>query len=344
MTMPVHCIAIQNTGLVTSVGLSSPASCAAMRARISNPTETRFADANGEWIRAHIVPLDEGWRGMIKLSKMAALALEECLAAVVREEWNNIPLLICVAEPERAGRNGALDEQLFQLIQSELRARFSPASATFAAGRVSIGHAMIAARKLIYEGMYPRVVIMAADSLVNWPTIDSYERDGRLLTDSNSNGLMPGEAAGAILLGRPNGGAELICSGIGLGVESSGIHSSEPLRADGLSVAVRTALGEAACKMHEIDFRISDLSGEQYYFKEAALLLSRLLRERKASCDIFHPAESVGETGAAIGPVVLALADAACRKGYSPGKNILVHCANDRGDRCALILHFKDGS
>ena len=35
-------VVILKTGLVTSVGLSAPATCAALRAKLSNPTETHF--------------------------------------------------------------------------------------------------------------------------------------------------------------------------------------------------------------------------------------------------------------------------------------------------------------
>ncbi len=56
--MPAPPIAIRSVGLVTSVGLSAPAACAAMRCKISNPSETRFIDSAGEWIMAHSVPLE----------------------------------------------------------------------------------------------------------------------------------------------------------------------------------------------------------------------------------------------------------------------------------------------
>lgn len=51
-------IAILRTGLVTSVGLSAAASCAAFRARLSTPTKTRFINSDGDWIMAHQVPLE----------------------------------------------------------------------------------------------------------------------------------------------------------------------------------------------------------------------------------------------------------------------------------------------
>lgn len=336
-------LAILKTGLVTSVGLSAPAACAAMRAKISNPSETRFIDSAGEWIMAHQVPLEKPWRGLAKLARMAAMAIEECLAEVPREGWSKIPVLLCVAEPERPGRLEGLDDQLFLDIQQELGdARFSPDSAIVAHGRVSVAVALLGARRLVHERKHPLVLIAATDSLLTWPTLSHYERAGRLLTARNSNGFMPGEGAGALLVGAPsaNGGAQLLCSGIGFAVEKAHIDSEEPLRAEGLSLAIKGALADAGVQMHDMDFRITDISGEQYYFKEAALALSRILRQRKDEFDIWHPAECTGEPGSLAGASVIALADAACRKAYTRGPGIVAHLANDAGQRAAMALHF----
>ena len=105
MSAPSHGqpLAIDRTGLVTSVGLSAPAACAAIRAKLTNPSETRFIDSHGEWIMAHQVPLDAPWRGRTKLVKMAALAVDEVLAEVPRVAWAGLPLLLCVAEADRPG-------------------------------------------------------------------------------------------------------------------------------------------------------------------------------------------------------------------------------------------------
>ncbi len=342
--MPAQPIAILNTGLVTSVGLSAPASCAAFRAKISNPSETRFIDSGGSWIMAHQVTLEQPWRGLAKLSKMAAMAIEEVLADVPKDEWVQIPLLLCVAEPERPGRLDGLDDRLFTDIQDELGAKFAPQSAIVAHGRVGVAVALAQARKLLVGGC-ARVLVAATDSMLTWPTLSHYERDDRLLTARNSNGFMPGEGAGALLVGAGAGRpGELVCTGIGFGREAAHIDSGEPLRAEGLSLAIKAALTDAGCAMHDMDFRITDLSGEQYYFKEAALALSRTLRQRKEEFDIWHPAECTGEQGAAAGLALVALADAACRKAFTKGPNILTHMANDAGRRAALSLQFRGGA
>jgi 3-oxoacyl-[acyl-carrier-protein] synthase-1 len=163
---------------------------------------------------------------------------------------------------------------------------------------------------------------------------------GRLLTAENSNGFMAGEGAGALLVRAPGSGPDLLCTGVGLGSEQAHIDSEVPLRADGLTKAITTALAQAGLQMGDMDLRITDLSGEQYYFKEAALALARTLRTHKEEFPIWHPAECIGEQGATAGAAVVALADCAFRKAYAGGARVLAHMANDAGQRAALTLEY----
>jgi 3-oxoacyl-[acyl-carrier-protein] synthase-1 len=340
--MSAHYIAILNTGLVTSVGLTAPESCTAFRAKITNPTETRFIDSGGKWIMAHQVALEQPWRGLTKLAKMAALAIDEALQNVARADWDQLPLLLCVAEAERPGRTEGLDDKLFGMIQDELGVSFATQSGIVPHGRVGVAVALAQARALIVKSAVPRVLVAATDSLLTWPTLSHYERQDRLLIERNSNGFMPGEGAGALLVGAAEGRAgELVCTGIGFGREAAHIDSGEPLRGDGLAQAFKTGLGEAGCQMHHMDFRITDLSGEQYYFKEAALALSRTMRNLKAEFDIWHPAECTGEMGAASGIAVIATAREAYGKDYAKGPNVLAHWANDAGQRAAVAIQHR---
>lgn len=335
-------ITILGTGLVTAVGLTAAASCCAFRSKITNPCETSFIDSSGAWIMAHQVELDRPCFGLIKLARMAALAIEEALQDLNKDQWHRLPLLLCVAEAERPGRVDGLDDQLLKQIQSELGVSFVPESAVVPHGRVGVAVALARARELMVKTKVPYVLIAAADSLLLWPTVSHYEREDRLLTEANSNGFMPGEGAGALLVGTAGGRLPyLVCTGIGFGREAAHIDSGEPLRADGLTHAIKASLDDAGRQLHDMDFRITDNSGEQFYFKEASLALSRALRQRKEFFDIWHPAECTGEAGALSGVAVIAAAREACVKAYSPGHNILSHWANDAGQRAAAILEYR---
>lgn len=332
-------LAIRRTGLVSSVGLSARASCAAFRAKLTNPVTTRFVDANGEWILGHEVPMEQPWRGLEKLARMAALSIEEALHAMPQAERGTVPMLLCVAEAGRPGRMQGLDDELFARIEREVGHRFPARSAVLSHGRTGVAVALAHARTLVHEEGLPQVLIVAADGLLNWPTLKHFDLAGRLLSPKQSDGFMPGEAAGALLVG-PRAGVpgELLCTGVGFGVEAAHIGSGEALRAEGLTRAIRAALDDAGCQMHHMDFRIADLSGEQYYFKEAALTLSRILRVRKKEFDLWHPAECIGETGAAAGAAIVACAWASANKGYACGPNMLAHMSDDGGQRAALCL------
>lgn len=334
-------VAILGTGLVTSVGLTAAASCAAIRAKLTNPTETRFIDSSGEWIMAHSVPLDRPCSGRTKLVKMAALAIGESLEDISTADRSGIPILLCVAERERPGRSEGLDDKLLHEIQHELGVEFGADSLVLAHGRVSIGPAMMHARRLLAETQTPFVVIVATDSLLTWPTLNVYERNDRLLTPRNSNGFMPGEGAAALLVGLAGSSQQLVCAGLGFAREPATVEADQPLRGDGLVHAIKAAVADADCKMDDLNFRITDLSGEQYYFKEAALALSRVLRVPKKDFDVWHPAECIGESGAVSGLALIAVAYAACHKGYAPGEGVLCHCAADSGQRTAAILRFQ---
>ncbi|MFN0314422.1 MAG: hypothetical protein ACKVQA_05220 [Burkholderiales bacterium] len=340
--MSARPLTIRGTGLVTSVGLTAAASCCAFRARITNPCETQFIDSSGAWIMAHQVNLDRPCAGLTKLAKMAALAIDEALQDIDQEQWHRLPLLLCVAEAERPGRLEGLEDQLLTQIQGELGVSFAQQSAVVPLGRVGVAVALAKARALLDLPNSLGVLIAGTDSLLSWPTLSHYEREDRLLTESNSNGFMPGEGAGALWVGAGEGHLpQLICTGIGFGRETAHIDSGEPLRADGLTQAIKASLEDAGRQLHDMDFRITDISGEQYYFKEASLALSRTLRQRKEEFDIWHPAECTGECGAASGVAVIAAAREACHKAYAPGHNILTHWANDAGQRAAVTFEYR---
>lgn len=336
--MNLAAVAFLNAGLVTSVGLSAPASCAAMRAKVSNPSETRFVGTDGDWIMAHQVDLDTPRRGLPKLARMGAMAIEEALDGIPRSEWSLVPLLLCIAEPERPGRLDGLDDQLFLDIQAALNTQFASQSAIVANGRVGVAVALHQARSLVATGAFQRVLVAAVDSFIAWPTLSYYERQDRLLTTENASGFMPGEGAGALLVGRGAGVAgELTCAGIGFAHEAATIESGQPLRGDGLTQALKSALAEARWNLSESCYRIADLSGEQYYFKEASLALSRAIRYRKDDFELWHPAESMGEAGAASAMACLIVGNAAAAKRYAPARHGILHFANDDGARAVVL-------
>lgn len=335
-------LAIKAAGLVTSVGLTAPSSCAAIRAKLSNATETAFVNGLAERIVGHEVPLEIPWRGRYRLVHFAARAIKECMTGLNREQLAEIPMFLCVADPQRPGRDEGLDASLLEDICEELEIECAPQSEIVALGRVGAAYALARSRSVIESGVARLALVVGVDSLLHEATLDAYDEAGRLLTRANSNGFLPGEGAGAILVGRIDAKGEIRCTGLGFSREEAHVDSEVPLRGNGLTAAVHAALHDAACGLHDIDYRIADLSGEHYYFKEAALMVGRLARAPRAAHEIWHPAECIGETGAVIGVAVFAMAWTAARRGYAPGRRVLTHFSADNGDRAAAVFEHGD--
>ena len=340
--MTAQPIAILGAGMMTGVGLTAEASCAAIRCGIDNFQETRFMGDGGEWLLGCEVPLEQPWRGQTKLVKMLAGPLRECLDLIPEVPPREIPLLLNLAERDRPGRLDGLSNSFYHALTRELGSHFHRDSQLIAGGRVGGALAVKRARELLYRAAEPHdhVLVAGVDSLLTGPTLNAYLERNRLLTAENSTGFIPGAAGGALLLSRPGAGqgAALVCSGLGFATETATVESAEPLRADGLVQAIKSALSDAGRDMADMDFRLTDVSGEHYAFKEAALALGRILRQRKEEFDIWHPADCIGEVGAAALPCMLSVAVFAMRKSYAPGPDILCHLGNDDGQRAALVM------
>ena len=66
------------------------------------------------------------------------------------------------------------------------------------------------------------------------------------------------------------------------------------------------------------------------------------MKRVKEEYDLLHPADCIGDTGAAIVPSLVAVAKSAAEKECSTGDGVLFHCANDDEQRAVLIGRYLD--
>ncbi|MDG4910650.1 MULTISPECIES: beta-ketoacyl synthase N-terminal-like domain-containing protein [unclassified Mesorhizobium] len=330
-------IDIAAIGMVTAVGLDAPSACAAMRARLDGFQETRFLGPSGQWLTGAPVPLPREWIGEKRMAHLAAAAICEAFESVP-EARGQTALILCLAEESRPGRpiadGGRLLRHIAEIIDVEPHARSRIINHDRASGHVALEQA----RRMIASGEAPYVMIAGVDSYLTAPAIEHYQKNNRLLAPENPNGFIPGEAAAAVLCLRSGrGGFRLF--GLGLAREVASIYNSDdlPLRGDGMTAAYDIAFKETGIEMSRLGYRIADLIGEQYWFKQSALASLRLLRGRHDFQDIWSPGESLGNVGAAAGPLMIGMAWMAARKGYAAGSPVLIEASNDAG-ACGAAL------
>jgi 3-oxoacyl-[acyl-carrier-protein] synthase-1 len=338
-------LAIRTTGMVTAAGLDSLATFAALRAGISGINLAKYRDLeSGEGIAGGRVPLWQWWEGVPKLIDLLAPAVQECLSAAPVKSLE-IPLFVGLPSRDRPFRWQGLDESVLPSVQSKLGVRFHPASAVIPRDNVSGVAGLVQAGQLIDSGKARWCIVAGVDSFLQRDMVEAYMKNRRVLTKANSNGFIPGEAGTAMLVGaassEPGVVGELHILGMSLSREKVPISSEEPFRAEGMIQAVRGALADAKLTINQVDYRITDLNGEHYKFKEAAYVTIGARRTSPGPFDLWHPIEFIGEIGAAAGPCALGWALHAGQKGYAPGSVALCHFSNDDGERAAVVVRFQ---
>jgi len=340
-------LSIKAYGLVTAVGFNAASSLAAMRAGIRCVKETNLWDAeSGEYLPAGRVDLPQWWVGIGKLADLVAPAIKECIDAASIPP-TEIPILLGVSSHDRSFRFEGLDKNILGEIEHRLGFQLNLKSRVIPRDHVSVVDGLHLAQQIINNGEAPCCIVAAVDSLVQHNLTNYYLDKRRILVASNSNGFSPGEAGSALLIVPTEhvSTEKLEILGVGMAQEKAIIESEEPLRSEGLTQAISGALEESGLAIQEMDYCISDLNGEHYKFKEMVFAMMRYERKPKTKMfDLWHPIQFIGDVGAAVGPIILALAFHASQKGYAVGPKVLCTVGNDDGARATVIAEFHKGN
>jgi len=333
---------VGSIGMITPAGLGAKASCAALRAGINVFQELPIPNPLTEPLFGAFVPYFPQ-NPFSRICDLLTNAVEECLRGSRHQRDEQVALLVGVQEANRPDYSRRIERKLIEAVLGNLKISFRPkVSKVFTSGRASVLIALLEARYLLESGRVTSCIVAGVDSLINEDCVAWLYRNGRLRLEANLDGLFPGEGAGAIEITRANEATttkgDVIVIGVGQATESASIVSGEPNLADGLTSAVKTAVAEGAMSIGDVDFRISDATGEEYYFRETANALIRLLRVHKEGFPLWHYADSIGDIGAASGAVTLGIAAMALRKGYAPGKTVICHSSSDFGQRAAALV------
>ena len=333
-----------STGMICPVGFDAASACAAMRAGITMCEELSHSDKTGQPIIGASVPgLDRKVGREVQLTELLCSAVIECLDQGLEGPTGTIPILVGLSEPGRPGGNADLADRVIGQLEEVLKRRFHPhLSQVLTSGHTAGIEALAIARNLFRDSKISSCLVCGVDSYINASSLSWLDHHWRLKTPENSDGLVPGEAAAAVLLqyqSPSHRSPALKVRGIGFGRETADVLSEEPLMAEGLTEATLGALTEAGIAMHDIAFRLSDITGESYGFKEQALVAGRLLRvHRDEGWPIWHGAENVGDIGAAVGIGQLVVAFSAYQNAYAPGDLAICFTSAVPGHRAVAVL------
>lgn len=353
-------IAVAATGLVTAVGLDTATSCAAIRAGLTRAAPVAGCDVLDPDSQTMVPAIGHAVWGLTagaappaRWLTLATHALGDlCRRADLppfsdAEFWQATALLI-VGPPlddERffhckSCQSEAIQESYVQpLLRSLGRPFLQEYVHTIFAGRTGAARAIRAAGELLAEPAIARVIVVAADSLLDGYSLAWFQQYRRLKAAEQPTGLMPGEAGAALMLLRSGARCTIVAS---FDDEEDG----EPL-ADGRQHgrALARVWGSA---LRAIDSRqafsgdlIVDLNGESWRAYEFGTAMSQLETVRLGNCRTVMPAQAIGDIGAASALTGVVLAFTAFERRYAAADTAVVLSASSSGRVGAITLRHE---
>jgi 3-oxoacyl-[acyl-carrier-protein] synthase I len=331
-------IAIQAAGAITPVGLGLVDSVASIYTRVQLFEDLGVLDGEGEPLSGMKIPFEDGMVGSERLAAMALSVVDECTTALDPTS-EKIPLVLCCPEAGSSAQDSAnLPARLLADVMVKSPIPIDPArSRVIARGRTGVLEALGAALALLKDASVPYCLVGGVDSLVDDDRAQALVDSERLVTPTNKDGFIAGEAGAMLLLSnRPGPGAMATWLGAAAGNEEASRGSDRPITGAGMQEAISKALAQAKVPYETLACLAHDFSGEERYFEELLLASSRLAKGN-ANHTVEIPAMSVGETGAAAGFVAIAMLAFLHGKGVHARPSLAV-LSCDGPERGAVVL------
>ena len=336
-------------GASTPIGRTVWASAAAARAGVCGFREHPYmVDTAGEPMRIASAPwLDIRLEGAARMAALLLPAIDgalKSLSALGAGTGLRIGLALALPPP-RPGQAPNLAAELLAAIDAQWPRRFARA-ASFEFGHAAGYLALAAAEAGCARAAFDACVVAGVDSYLSPETLEWVEACDQLHGGgplNNAWGFIPGEGAGAVLLGSSALTQRLglppvgLLRAVGVGTETQRIKTETVCIGEGLTQAFRAAL-DVLAPGERVDDVYCDMNGEPYRADEFGFAALRTGEHFRAASDFVAPADCWGDVGAASAPLHLALAAIAQRKGYAKGPLAMAWGSSESGERGAALV------
>jgi 3-oxoacyl-[acyl-carrier-protein] synthase I len=348
---PERTVVVVGVGGRTAVGMTAPATTAAVRAGVDGFGPHPFVvDTAGNRIIVACAPyLGPDVAGADRLAELAAPAAAEAAAPLAAAGGRPPVPVFLGLPPLRPGRRADAPAAVAAAVNASL----APAFRVSKVEAVEVGHAagalaVRAAWEAVRSGTAEFALAGGVDSYLEAETLEWLEANEQVHSagaENNPYGFIPGEAAGFVLLASA-AAADRYTLPVALELPTTAttketrlIKTDTVCTGEGLTALFRALAGVPPTI--KADHLYCDMNGEPYRADEFGFAMVRaggLLRDPSA---FTAPADCWGDVGAASGPLFLVLADAAARKGYAPKPVLAAFTSSESGERCGFLARTR---
>ena len=353
-------------GLCSALGYTMPRSAAAIRSRLNLFRETHFVGLGGKPVVGALVHGLNIWGGQRQatLLRMTFEEVWERAAAAEGPAFAPASTALLLLLPSAAQEAVPLHElhEAFRALTDGYG--LHPASAAMHCGRGGVAAGIQRAAQWLAKdadtdapkvGIAPvrHVVVLASDSLLTAPTVERLLAQRRLSEDQQTDALLPGEAAAAVMLtleAAHCAAPEVWITGAAHGLDDWRLDTDTPLRALALTAVLRDAARQSGIDVADAEFHASGMNGEHWMAREIELALSRAMERKRAHFPHHRIAQFIGDAGTANAVATLAWITHEMRVTRRAGQcgparigSIgLLHFSDDDGQRSALMLCARE--
>jgi 3-oxoacyl-[acyl-carrier-protein] synthase-1 len=349
-------LAVTGHYAISPVGLDGEGTCAALRAGISRvsecdlyqPMPTGPEAAEDETLKAALVPdLDTDVDGLDRLVSLALGALRGLIdrAQLARAELPRTGLLVALPAPDAATSSWKLAQTFMPalLARAGIRGLAGTQLAVDQSGHTGVLSLIGRAAALLAAGTVDQCIVLGVDSYIDLDRLHALDIAYRLKSQRGLDGFIPGEASVALLLERTVPRTPTRRRSLARLTLPRLATEPQPLTGDRASTGagLATALEGALCELLEPrppGWVLCDLNGESYRAFEWGLVRVRLAAQLADRIVVQHPADCIGDTGAACGGLLIACATQAFVRKYAREPVATIWTASDGGSRAAMLV------
>lgn len=337
--------------MVTAVGLDAQQTAASVRAGIARFEETSIQDKRFEPFVMAVLPEDvlpplkheiENTAGLtskqIRTLRLATSALKE--ATMSLPEIEKIPLYLGVAQ-QLPDHPEPFEHGFFKQLSLQTDVAFNTAESFLlphgrSAGLFALNEGMDA----IFSGRHPYAIVGGIDTYVDLYLLGTLDMQERILGSHVMDGFIPGEGAAFLVITTMDRARSDRLSPLALLTtvaedhEEGHLYSDKPYRGDGLANALAQLFQPSGIN-EPIKEVFTSMNGENHWAKEWGVAYIRNQSSFDPKHRFHHPADSIGDTGAASGVISINLATIGMKNNYLSNP-ILITCSSDYGERAAV--------
>lgn len=335
---------------VTSLGINSHESAMCFRAGSVGLRECPILDQEENSVTFCNVPILEPWLlGTERMQALVEMCLTDLLGSARALAYQRVKVILLLDEdqgdPDPQGVVPA--EKLGLFVRQKVReaTQTNAALEVDVTGGAGFGDAVNRLSQGLSEGYFEFGLIVTAHSDYSIERIGHLSRNNRLHKPEQLDGVIPGEAAVALVLCQAPtaraSGLTPACrvSPAAVTVEKARWDNEHPsFEAAGLTVAARRATEAHQQAGRPIGWVQSDVSAETFRLQELQTVMARIQRRLGPPQLLDFPCQRMGELGATVAAWQVAYAAEAFMRGFAPAPEVLCMAGSEGGARTAFVV------